>query len=140
VRGHGIGQQPIEEYHTGTAGALGTHYPEIESCSDDTGYALYRTREARQTAEVLLLSVHCTLWSVIRISASSKHVFTRIMLHDDVTIPYLVTMIDRGCHIRWLQRGGALRGRPHKTYNKRIDQQLSRWASAIHDRAYSVDC
>jgi len=44
----------------------------------------------------------------------------RIMLHDDLTIPYLVTMINRGCHIPWLQRGGALRGRPHKTYNKRI--------------------
>jgi len=42
------------------------------------------------------------------------------MLHDDVTIPYLVTMIDHGRHIRWLQRDGALKGRPHKIYNKRI--------------------
>jgi len=42
------------------------------------------------------------------------------MLRGDNTIPYLVTMIDHGCHIRRLQRGGALRGRPHKTHNKRI--------------------
>jgi len=46
--------------------------------------------------------------------------FTRIMLHDDITIPYLVTMIDHGCYISWLQRSAALRGRQHKTYNKRI--------------------
>jgi len=39
------------------------------------------------------------------------------MLHDDVTIPYLATMIDHGRHIRWLQKGGALKGRPHQTYN-----------------------
>jgi len=66
-------QHPIEEDHTGAAGALGTHYPAIASCSDDTGYALYGPREARQTAELLLLSVHCTLWSVIRTSASCRH-------------------------------------------------------------------
>jgi len=29
-------------------------------------------------------------------------------------------MIDHGRHIRWLQRGGVLRGRQHKKYNKRI--------------------
>jgi len=28
-------------------------------------------------------------------------------------------MIDHGRYIRWFQRGGALRERPHKTYNKR---------------------
>ena len=39
------------------------------------------------------------------------------MLRDDMTVPYLVTMIDHGCHIRWLQGGGALKGRQHKTYN-----------------------
>jgi len=31
---HGIVQHPIEEDHTGTAGALGTHYPAIASCTD----------------------------------------------------------------------------------------------------------
>jgi len=39
------------------------------------------------------------------------------MLRDDMTVPYLVTIIDHGCHIRWLQGGGALKGRQHKTYN-----------------------
>jgi len=39
------------------------------------------------------------------------------MLHEDMTIPYLPTMIDHGRHIRWLQRGRALRGRPHQTHN-----------------------
>jgi len=42
------------------------------------------------------------------------------MEHDDINIPYLATMIDHGRHIPRLQRGGSLRGRPHKTYNKRI--------------------
>jgi len=39
----------------------------------DTGYALYRPREARQTPKPLLLSVHFTLWSVITASASCTH-------------------------------------------------------------------
>jgi len=60
--------------------------------------------------------------------------FTRIMLHDDITIPYLVTMIDHGCHIRWLQRDGALIGRPHKTYNKRIVSN-----SAAGPPRYTID-
>jgi len=42
------------------------------------------------------------------------------MLHDDITIPYLATMIDHGRHIPWLQRGGALKGQPRKTYNIRM--------------------
>jgi len=52
------------------------------------------------------------------------------MLRGDNTIPYLVTMIDHGRHIRWLQRGGALRGRPHKIYNKRMISK----AAARHPR------
>jgi len=31
---HGIVQHPIEEDHTGTAGALRIYYPAIASCSD----------------------------------------------------------------------------------------------------------
>jgi len=83
-----------------------------------TGHALYRPAEARQTAELLLLSLHCALWSVIRTSASCRQTSSsRILLHDDIIIPYLVTMIGHGCCISWVQRGRSLRGRPHETYN-----------------------
>jgi len=52
---------------------------------------------------------------------ASRHTpISRNMLHDDITVPYLVTMIDHGCYIPWLQRGGALTGQQHKIYNKRI--------------------
>jgi len=33
------------------------------------------------------------------------------MLHDDTALAYLNTTIDHGRYIRWLQRGGVLRGR-----------------------------
>jgi len=53
----------------------------------DTGYALYRPGEARQTAELLLLIVHCTLWSVIRTSASCKHASSPAICYT-MTTPY----------------------------------------------------
>ena len=70
---------------------------------------MHRPREARQTAEMLLLNVHCTFWSVRETSTSCTHACsTRIMLRDDITTLYLATMIDHDCYICWLQRGRAL--------------------------------
>ena len=48
-----------------------------------------------------------------------------IALHDDITIPYLVTMINHRCYMRLLQCSGALRGSTTIQNMRHIDDQHS---------------